>query len=276
MLTKFGFNKLAQFLIRKRLLPSYSKLSNWTTQKSWICTTLPSLSHAIVQHRDTSYNNLSLPFEFNSESKTRIERVLSKFPSNYKQSAVIALLYIAQEQNNNWIPLSAMNKIAELLDMAPIRVYEVATFYTMFNRIPVGKFHLQVCGTTPCQLCGAEQIIRTIEQHLHIKSGDTTKDGFFTLSEVECLGACVNAPMMQINNHHFYEYLTPENTVKLLEDLRNGREVKTNNQNHVYTCEGPIGQTSLNSPQQPICRDLDALKRDLIKEEAEKKAAAKK
>ena len=110
-------------------------------------------------------------FEFTKENQDRIKALLQRYPPNYKRSAVIPLLYLAQEQNDNWVPLSGMNKIAEILDMAPIRVYEVATFYTMFNRAPVGKFHLQVCGTTPCQLCGAEKIIETIEKHLHVHCG---------------------------------------------------------------------------------------------------------
>jgi NADH dehydrogenase (ubiquinone) flavoprotein 2 len=184
----------------------------------------------VTQHRESPENT---PFEFNEDSKRQIETILARYPAHYKQSAVIPLLYVAQEQNNNWVSLNAMNKIAEILDMPPIRVYEVATFYTMFNRQPVGKFHLQVCGTTPCQLCGAEKIIHAIEKHLGIHLGgqfvptaapwqplfarlnvvpapapsssiETTKDNLFTLSEVECLGACVNAPMLQINNHEFY------------------------------------------------------------------------
>jgi len=266
----------------------HRKLTNWTpsplcdlsfrAQARGFRTTTPCFSQGIAQHRDTADNNPSTPFEWTAESLERIKFVLKKFPSNYRQSAVIGLLYIAQEQNDNWISLSAMNKVAETLDMPAMRVYEVASFYTMFNRTPVGKHHLQVCGTTPCQLCGAEEIISTLETHLDVDLGETTEDGMFTLSEVECLGACVNAPMMQVNNQHFYEYLTPESVVRLVDDLRHGRQVKTNNQNHVFTCEGLQGQTTLQNykpPAQPLSRDFDVLKAELAKkakEEAEKKA----
>jgi len=248
--------------------------------------TRPLFSSGIVQHRDPPIPHPSQPFDWTAESLSLIKNVLKKFPSNYKQSACIHLLYIAQEQNNNWLTLTAMNKIAEVLDMPPIRVYEVATFYSMFNRTPVGRYHIQLCGTTPCQLCGSEKLILALEKHLHIKSGETTSDGMFTLTEVECLGACVNAPMIQINNQHFYEYLTPESIIKLVDDLRSGHEVKPNNQNHVFSCEGPQGQTTLLSDVGPVTRDLDLLGKQIkeqeikAREEAEKKkaeaAAAKK
>lgn len=112
-----------------------------------------------------------------------------------------------------------MNEVARILEMPPMRVYEVASFYTMYNRNPVGKFHLQVCTTTPCQLCNSDSIMKAIGDHLGIKPGHTTEDGIFTFSEVECLGACVNAPMVQINDD-YYEDLTPETTVKLLDALK--------------------------------------------------------
>lgn len=243
-----------------------------------INTSTISRSSPLVQHRPTEDNRADSPFEFNENSKKSIDIILKKYPSNYKQSAVIPLLYVAQEQNNNWVPLAAMNKIAQLLEMAPIRVYEVATFYTMFNRTPVGKHHLQVCGTTPCQLCGSEKIIETIENHLNIKSGESTSDGMFTLTEVECLGACANAPMLQINNKEFYENLTPETTKKLLDDLRAGRSVKVGPQNGQVSCEGIQGQTTLKDAGRltNVCRDFTALKEELAKkaEEAKKQAAA--
>ena len=110
--------------------------------------------------------------------------------------------------------------------MAPIQVYEVASFYTMFNRSKVGRYHLQVCGTTPCMLRGARDIIKAIQEYANIGMGETSEDGLFTLSEVECLGACVNAPMMQVNNEWFYEDLTPENTVAILDKWKKGEEPK--------------------------------------------------
>jgi NADH dehydrogenase (ubiquinone) flavoprotein 2 len=137
-----------------------------------------------------------------------------------------------------------MRKVAKIVEVNEMDVYEVATFYTMFNREKVGKYHLQICGTTPCQLRGAEKIIEACEKHLGIKNGETTPDRMFTIQEVECLGACANAPMLQVNGEWVYEDLTPENTVQLLEDLkkgtdRKGPQIKRNN------CEGPLGRTTL-------------------------------
>jgi len=159
-------------------------------------------------------------------------------------------------------------------------VYEVATFYSQFNRDPVGKYHIQLCGTTPCMLCGAEEIKKTILDHLHIHLGETTKDKVFTVTEVECLGACVNAPMFQMNNAEFYENLTPQNTVKLLDDLKAGNKVKVGPQTAQFDCEGPLGQTTLKTIPDafPKFRDFDKLKADAAaaaKEAAAKEAAAK-
>lgn len=133
------------------------------------------------------------------------------------------LLDLGQRQHG-FCSISVMNYVAKLLEMPPMRVYEVASFYTMFNRNPMGKYHLQVCTTTPCQLCGSDGIMNAIKQHLNIKPGQTTEDGLFTLSEVECLGACVNAPMIGINDD-YYEDLTPESTVELLTKLQKGQKV---------------------------------------------------
>ena len=123
-----------------------------------------------------------------------------------------------------------MNKVAKVLNMAPMQVYEVASFYTMFNRTKVGKYHLQVCGTTPCQLRGARDIIKAIKDYAHIEMDQTSEDGLFTVSEVECLGACVNAPMIQVNNEYVYEVitvtLTPESIVNILEQWKRGEEPK--------------------------------------------------
>lgn len=113
------------------------------------------------------------------------------------------MLDLAQRQNGGWLPLSAMNKVAELLSMPKMRVYEVATFYTMFIRQPIGKYHIQICTTTPCMLRDSDSILNTIQKKLGIHVGETTKDKMFTLTEVECLGACVNAPMVQINDDYY-------------------------------------------------------------------------
>lgn len=214
-------------------------------------------SHALSTHQNTAYNNADTPFDFTEDNYTQIRRVMAKYPGNYKRSAVIPLLYIAQKQSGNWVPLSAMNKIAKILDMSEIDVYEVASFYTMFNRTPVGKYHLQVCGTTPCMVRGARQIIKTIEDDCGIVCGQTSKDGLFTLSEVECLGACVNAPMMQVNNEHFYEDLTPENVKTILAKFRQNEEIAPGPQIARNKSEGPSGRTTLKSmPETTFTRDF--------------------
>jgi len=115
------------------------------------------------------------------------------------------LLWLAQEQNNNFVSLAAMKKIAKILEIPDMAVYEVATFYTMFNRTKVGKYHLQMCGTTPCLLRGSRAVLEKAMEHLGVTKDHMTSDGLFTISEVECLGACANAPMMQVNNQEFYE-----------------------------------------------------------------------
>jgi NADH dehydrogenase (ubiquinone) flavoprotein 2 len=145
-----------------------------------------------------------------------------------------------------------MNKVAEILEVAPMRVYEVATFYTMFNREKVGKYFIQLCGTTPCMICGSEEIKATIEDHLGISNNETTEDGLFTLREVECLGACSNAPMVQLNDD-FYENLTPESTRALLDACRDGKMPQLTKwgslpMNGQLSCEGPMGKTTLNDP----------------------------
>jgi len=155
---------------------------------------------------------------------------------------------LAQEQNDNFLTLAAMRKVAYIMEVPEIDVFEVASFYTMFNREKVGKFHLQVCGTTPCMLRGSRDIIKSMEQHLGIKNGGTTPDYMFTITEVECLGACCNAPMVQINGHEFYEDLSPENTVELLENLKAGT-AKVGPQIDRNNAEGPDGRTCLHKAE---------------------------
>ncbi|MES1911116.1 MAG: hypothetical protein MHM6MM_003600 [Cercozoa sp. M6MM] len=211
-------------------------------------------------------------FEFNEESQTQIEKIFAKYPSNYRRSGVIPLLYVAQKQCGNWVPLAAMDKIAELCEVHPMRVYEVATFYTMFNRRRMPKFHLQVCGTTPCMLRGFDDIVQALTEELGIGLGETTEDGMFTMTEVECLGACVNAPMLQVNNEWFYEDLTPESTKQLVKDLRNGT-AKPGSQSGRVTCNGPLGNTTLLSEVPKfVTRDLKALKAELDAAAAAKQA----
>ncbi|GBG28217.1 NADH dehydrogenase ubiquinone flavoprotein 2, mitochondrial [Hondaea fermentalgiana] len=202
-----------------------------------------------VEHTPVKGNKQDDYFDFTAENYERVATILAKYPANYKQSACIPLLDLAQRQNNNFLPVAAMNKVAEILGANPMRVYEVATFYTMFNRQPVGKYFIQLCGTTPCMACGAGEIKQTITDHLGIKNGETTKDGKFTLLEVECLGACINAPMVQINDD-FYEMLTKETTIELLEACAKDQPPPMTKwgslpMNGQLSCEGPLGKTSL-------------------------------
>lgn len=203
-------------------------------------------------HVESADNNVDTPFDFTEDNYARVNTILAKYPENYKQSASMPLLDLAQRQNDNFLTLSAMNKVAEIINVSPARVYEVATFYTMYNREKVGKYFIQLCGTTPCMACGAMEIKSTIEKHLNIHDGDTTKDGLFTLREVECLGACVNAPMVQINDD-FYENLTAESTIELLDACSAGKPPMMTKwgslpMNGQLSSEGPQGKTSLTTP----------------------------
>lgn len=157
-------------------------------------------------------------FEFTKDNLSIAEKIINKYPKGCQQSAVMPLLDIAQRQNSNWIPKAAMDYIANMLDMPPIKVYEIATFYSMYNKKPVGKNLIQVCRTTPCWLNNAEGIVKACSKKLGINVGETTKDKKFTLVEVECLGACVNAPVVQINDD-YYENLTEEKIKSILDKL---------------------------------------------------------
>lgn len=168
-------------------------------------------------------------FSFSEENKKKIEEILKKYPADKKRSGTIPLLDIAQRQNGNWISVSAMDEIAKILEIPYIKVYEVATFYTMFNLKPVGKFFIQLCRTTPCWLRGCDNLLQVVKEKLGITNGQTTADGMFTLLEVECLGACVNAPMVQINDD-YYEDLSADNFSKLLDDLAAGKAVTVGTQ----------------------------------------------
>ena len=170
-------------------------------------------------------------FAFDSESEAKIATILKRYPEGKQASAVIPLLYVAQRQmgrltQSAWVPRVAMDVIAARLSMPPIRVYEVATFYFMFNMKPIGRHHLQLCGTTPCMLRGSEDVLRACKDAGGLKGvGDTSADGLFTLTEVECLGACVNAPILQIDDD-YYEDLDYESAVKLLEAFKRGERPK--------------------------------------------------
>ncbi len=155
---------------------------------------------------DTARFEQPASFDFTPENLERAKAHIAKYPAGRQASAVLPLLDLAQRQHGGWLPRAAMDRVAELLGMAPIRVYEVATFYTMLNLRPVGRYLLQACTTTPCWLRGSEQVVSACEEKLGINVGGTTPDGLFTLVEVECLGACVNAPILQVNDD-FYEDL---------------------------------------------------------------------
>ncbi len=166
-------------------------------------------------------------FAFDAESEEALGKILKRYPPGKQASAVIPALYLVQRQmkretGSAWVPRVAMDVVAERLGMAPIRVYEVATFYLMFNTRRIGKVHLQVCGTTPCWLRGSDEVFRACKDAGHLKGyGDTSPDGMFTLTEVECLGGCVNAPVLQVDDD-YYEDLDYDRTVALIEALRRG------------------------------------------------------
>ncbi len=185
-------------------------------------------------------------FEFTPENRAWAEQQIAKYPPGRQNSAVIPLLWRAQKQNDYWLPRPAIEKVAEILGMPYIRVLEIATFYTMFNLAPVGRQHVQLCGTTPCLLRGAEDLKKVCERRIG-PVGSVSKDGALSWVEVECLGACCNAPMAQINDD-YYEDLNAETFEKLLDDLVAGRPVKKGSQIGRASSEPVGGLTSLIDP----------------------------
>ncbi|KXZ51439.1 hypothetical protein GPECTOR_12g402 [Gonium pectorale] len=229
-------------------------------------------------HKDTPQNNPNTTFDFTEANLKVVNDIIARYPPNYKASAIIPVLDVAQQQNGGWLSLTAMNRVAKLLEMPPIRVYEVATFYTMFNRTPIGKYHVLICGTTPCRLQGAQGIEEAVTKHLGVHIGQTTPDGLFTLGEMECMGACVNAPMVAIADYTkgvegfeytYYEDLTPSDMIGILDTLKKGGKPKPGSQ-HRSKAEpaGAVvkdkwvpkeGTTTLTGPPRaPYCRDLNA------------------
>ncbi len=171
------------------------------------------------------------PKSFDFKGKKPVAEILSRYPKGREHSAIMPLLDLAQRQvaktgpfgdlptGGGWIPRAAMDKVSEICGVPPIKVYEVATFYSMYNLAPVGKYLIQLCTTTPCWLCGSADVVRACTDFLGVTMGQTTEDGYFTLMEVECLGACTNAPMMQVNDD-FFEDLTADSVVAILESLK--------------------------------------------------------
>lgn len=201
-----------------------------------------------TDHLHTPDNTPYTPFEFSDVNYQRIQWWLSKYPPQRKSAGIIPLLHIAQEQCGGWIPLAAMNKVAKICEVPAMQVYEVASFYSQFNRQPIGRYLVQVCITTPCMLCGADEIEHALEKHLGISVGETTPDGMITLGEFECLGACVNAPMFWVTDYShpedpskftsdYYEDLTVEDAIRIVDSLRRGIKppVRTTTLLHIYS-----------------------------------------
>ncbi|MEE2655155.1 MAG: NADH-quinone oxidoreductase subunit NuoE [Pseudomonadota bacterium] len=184
-------------------------------------------------------------FEFDVVNKAEAEKIISRYPEGRQASAVLPLLDLAQRQFGGWLPTAAMDCVAVLLSMPAIRVYEVASFYTMYNLDPVGKNFVQVCTTTPCALRGCAGILNACRDELGIEVGETTPDNKFTLQEVECLGACVNAPMMQIGDN-YYEDLDPKTTKAVLKSIKNDEVPIPGPQSGRTGSEPAAGLTSLN------------------------------
>ena len=164
-------------------------------------------------------------FEFNKKNLEEANNIIKNYPDGKQQSAVMAFLYLAQKQNDNWIPLAAMKYIGKFLSIPYIKVYEVATFYSMYNLSPVGKYFLQVCTTTPCMIRGAYDLVNVCKKNISENQNELSKDKSCSWVEVECLGACINAPMMQINEDYF-EDLNEQDTIKIIQSILNGKPLK--------------------------------------------------
>tara|TARA_Y100000768_G_C23847459_1_gene619277 strand:+ start:156 stop:749 length:594 start_codon:yes stop_codon:yes gene_type:complete len=175
------------------------------------------------------FKKINNKFEWSKDNFEKITNILKKYPSNKIQSAVIPLLDLAQRQNKGWLSKNSMERVAETLSMSYIRVLEVATFYSMFNLEPIGKNFVQICRTTPCWLRGSEKLSKVAREVCDTEIGGTSEDEKFTVVEVECLGACCNAPMIQINDD-YYEDLDEKNFRKLLIDLKNNKKVNIGSQ----------------------------------------------
>tara|TARA_B100000886_G_scaffold338769_1_gene302392 strand:+ start:3840 stop:4427 length:588 start_codon:yes stop_codon:yes gene_type:complete len=168
-------------------------------------------------------------FSFSKENQNIVSKILKTYPKNYPESSIMPLLDLVQEQNNGWIPKKAIEFISELLKVSEIKVLEIATFYSMYNLCPVGKNHVEVCTTTPCMLRGSEKILEKCKTFLNLNVGDVTDDNKFSLIEVECLGACVNAPVIKIGES-YYEDLDDESIEKILCNLKDGKKIADGSQ----------------------------------------------
>ena len=183
-------------------------------------------------------------FKFSEENLNKAKKIISKYPTEKQASAVMPLLYLVQDQNENWIPLVAMKYIAKFLNISYIRVYEVATFYSMFNLSPVGKYFVQVCTTTPCMIRGAYKIVDVCKEKICENQKELSKDNIASWTEVECLGACVNAPLMQINDDYF-EDLDKEKTEEIIEMILNDKQPKPGSYRNRKSAEPENKRTTL-------------------------------
>ena len=163
-------------------------------------------------------------FEFNKENKKKALEVMKNYPKNYLESSIMPLLSLAQEQFGGWIPKKAMEHISQFLNVSEMKVLELATFYSMYNLSPIAENHIEICTTTPCMLRGAEKILEKCKKKLNLDAGEYNKNKKFSLVEVECLGACVNAPVVKIGNH-YYEDLDEDSINVVLENLENGKKI---------------------------------------------------
>lgn len=222
-----------------------------------------------MRHHNTEVNHTRIPWDFTMESYKKIEDIMDSFPRSRRRSGIIPLLHLAQVQNGGWIPVTAMYKIAKICNVPPMTVFETVTFYAMFNRKPIGKFHIQFCVTTPCMLRGSDDLIHWTKKELNVKMNGTTADGLFTIGEMECMGCCVNAPMVVVSDYSnppnftydFYEDLDKASMLKLYDDIRHGRPTRVGSQLPGRKWSEPEGgKTTLlmKEPPGPFCRDLDA------------------
>ncbi|MFN8992384.1 MAG: NADH-quinone oxidoreductase subunit NuoE [Pseudomonadota bacterium] len=190
-------------------------------------------------------------FSFTPENLAEAEKHIAKYPAGREQSAVMPLLMLAQRQHDNWLPVAAIEVVAKMVNMPYIRAYEVASFYTMYNLAPVGRYHIQCCTTTPCWLRGSDEVIKACKDTLGIEPGQTSEDGRFTLTEVECLGACVNAPMLQVTSSiddDYFEDLNYDTTREILQKLKHGEKPRPGPQSGRISSEPQGGKTTLKEP----------------------------
>tara|TARA_B100000900_G_C20434181_1_gene656265 strand:- start:178 stop:768 length:591 start_codon:yes stop_codon:yes gene_type:complete len=164
-------------------------------------------------------------FSFNKENLIKAKNILKMYPANFKESSIMPLLSIAQVQNNGWLPKKAIEYVSDFVDVSEIKVLEIATFYSMYNLSPVGKFHIEVCTTTPCMLRGSDSMLNLCKKKLNLNVGEVTNDGMFSLGQVECLGACVNAPVVKINENYF-EDLDSQSLDTLINNFITSKKIK--------------------------------------------------